>query len=179
MIAARPRRGTSTTVGALEPAGNDCSSARCPSTDSTVPRNALVVVRSSSSVRTPSAIVPSASALTIHTSRCRRSIHSPSRRQAPCRAVSSLPNRGTNGQNARRPQIRSRVGSSVIIASAATATPMAPTGPRPAVELTEANERHRSAATTVPADATIAGPARVSAIRIASWMSSTRRSSSR
>ena len=50
-------------------------------------------------------------------------------------------------------------GRTVSIARAATATPIAPTGPRPAVELTDAKARHRSAATTVPADATIAGPA--------------------
>ena len=128
---------------------------------------------------TPSAITARPSVVTIQTGRCRRSIHTPSLRQAPSRAVSSLPSRGTNGQNARRPAISSSAGRRVSIAIAATATPIAPTGPSPAVELTEANERQSSAATTVPAEAAIAGPARARAMRIASCRSSTRRSSSR
>ncbi len=65
------------------------------------------------------------------------------------------------------------------MASAATATPIAPTGPRPAVEFTRASERQSRAATTVPAEATIAGPPCCSATRMASYLSSRRRSSSR
>ena len=63
------------------------------------------------------------------------------------------------GQNARRPPMSRRPGRRVSIAAAAMETPIAPTGPSPAVEFTEASVRHRSAATTVPAEASMAGPA--------------------
>ena len=74
-----------------------------------------------------------------------------------------------NGQNARRPPIRSSAGRSVSIATAAIATPIAPTGPSPAVEFTRASERQSNAAITVPAEATMAGPPCRSATRIAAY----------
>ena len=100
----------------------------------------------------------------IQTARCRRSIHAPSLPQKPCcQVISSASSRrswrGTNSQNARRPPMREKGGQCGQHGGAAIATPIAPTGPSPAVELTEAKERQSSAATTVPADATIPGPA--------------------
>ncbi len=115
----------------------------------------------------------------IHATLRRLSILRPSRSQNPGVVGRSDPARGANGQNARRPPIRSSAGSKVSIATAATATPIAPTGPRPAVELTWASERQSSAAITVPAEATIAGPPCRNATRIATYLSSTRWSSSR
>ena len=82
-------------------------------------------------------------------------------------------------QNARRPQITSSAGSTVSIEIIASATPIAPTGPSPAVELTSAMVSVSSAAITVRPEARIAGPALRSAIAIASCLSSCLRSSSR
>ena len=76
------------------------------------------------------------------------------------------------GQKTQRPQITSSAGSSVTITSMVTATPMARTGPRPAVELRSANDRHSMPTATVAALAKIAGAARCSANAIASWRSS-------
>ena len=84
-----------------------------------------------------------------------------------------------NGKKAQRPTMTSSAGSSVSIASIATAMPSAPIGPRPDVPLTSASVRHSSAAMTVSPDAKIAGPAVRSASAIASWRSAWRRSSSR
>ena len=86
---------------------------------------------------------------------------------------------GTNGQNARRPKISSSAGSSVSIDSAAQNTPRAPSGPRPDVPLTFAIERQNSAAITVAALANTAGPAEASALRIATYLSTSRCISSR
>ncbi len=86
---------------------------------------------------------------------------------------------GTNGQKARRPKIVSSAGSRVSIESAAQAIPIAAIGPSPAVPLTLATVRQRSAAITVAAEAKIAGPAEARAVRIASWRSSVLWSSSR
>ena len=61
----------------------------------------------------------------------------------------------------------------------ASATPIAPIGPSPAVPLTSATLSVSSAAITVSPEARIAGPALRSAIAIASCLSSWRRSSSR
>ena len=84
-----------------------------------------------------------------------------------------------NGQNARRPKIASAAGSIVSMKIIARPTPSAPIGPSPAVELTSARISTSSAAITVRPEARIAGPAVPSAIRIASCLSSWRRSSSR
>ena len=84
-----------------------------------------------------------------------------------------------NGQNARRPKIVSAAGSIVSMKSIARPTPIAPTGPSPAVEFTSASSSTSSAAITVRPEARIAGPAVRSAIAIASCLSSCRRSSSR
>ncbi len=86
---------------------------------------------------------------------------------------------GTNGQKARRPKIASSAGSSVSIATIALSTPIAPSGPRPAVPFTCANVRHISASTTVLADATTAGPEALSALASATCLSCSWRSSSR
>ena len=85
------------------------------------------------------------------------------RRQKPW--VSSVPPAPTWGivskpgdQNALRPKIASSAGSTVSIEIIASPTPIAPTGPRPAVELTSAMLSVSSAAITVSPEARIAGP---------------------
>ena len=83
------------------------------------------------------------------------------------------------GQKTHRPVITSSAGSSVIITSRVTPTPIAATGPRPRVEFISANVRHSMPSITVTALATMAGAARCRANAIASWRSSWRRSSSR
>ena len=70
-------------------------------------------------------------------------------------------------------------GSSVSMASIATAIPSAPIGPRLAVLFSSATDSVSRAAITVMPDAKIAGPALRSARVIASVRSSCRRSSSR
>lgn len=77
-----------------------------------------------------------------------------------------------NGQNAQRPAITRLAGSRVSIETIATAIPVAPIGPSPAVPSTSANVRQSSAAITVSPEAMIAGPARRSASAIASCLSS-------
>ena len=67
----------------------------------------------------------------------------------------------------------------VSIEIIAIPTPMAPIGPSPAVPLTSASDSVRSATMTVRPEARIAGPAVCNATRIASCLSSWRRSSSR
>ena len=118
-----------------------------------------------------------------HTARGREATRLPTRRQKPCcSSTPASPACGmvSNGdQNALRPVIASSAGRTVSIDSIASTTPTAPTGPRPAVELTSASDRHSSAAITVPPDAMIAGPALFIAIATASCLSSWRRSSSR
>ena len=79
---------------------------------------------------------------------------------------------GTNGQKARRPKIVSSAGSRVSIESAAHATPIATIGPMPEVPLTFAIVRQKSAAITVAADASTAGPAARIAAAIAPCRSS-------
>ena len=86
---------------------------------------------------------------------------------------------GTNGQNARRPQIVSSAGSSVSMESAAQATPIAAIGPMPEVPLTFAIVRQSRPAITVAAEANTAGPAERIAAAMASWRSSRWCSSSR
>ncbi len=120
----------------------------------------------------------------IQTVRGRVATRSPTRRQKPC--VSSTPACPVWGivsspgdQNARRPQITSAAGSTVSIEIIASATPIAPTGPSPAVEFTSARLSVSSAAITVRPEARIAGPAPRSAFAIASCSSSCLRSSSR
>ena len=96
--------------------GKDSSSSRCPCTDSTVPLNALAVVRSSSSVSVPSASTASESAVTTQAARWRRSIRLPRRLQNVLPVAGSVPNCGTKGQNARRPPSSRSAGRSVSIA---------------------------------------------------------------
>jgi len=130
--------------------------------------------------RAPRASAISTTDPTTHTSRGRFCTRSPIRRHGPwVTSVPLSPTCGTKGQNARRPKIVSRAGSRVIMKSIASATPIAPTGPRPLVPFTWASTSVNSAQTTVRAEATIAGPAVRSASSIASCLSSWRRSSSR
>ena len=91
----------------------------------------------------------------------------PIRAQKPRAVGSGEPYPGLAGQNTQRPVITSSAGSSVIIASSATPTPMASTGPRPLVEFSSARVRASRLRITVPPLATIAGPARRIATRIA------------
>ena len=103
----------------------------------------------------------------------------PMRAHAPRVAGSAEPKSGRAGQNTQRPVTTSRAGSSVIMASSATATPIASTGPRPLVEFNSASARVSRLRITVPALAMTAGPARRSATAIASCRSECRRNSSR
>ena len=139
-------------------------------------------------VRRPSAITVSMAAVPIHTRRGLRATRLPTLRQVPC--VSSAPVSPKCGtpllqpniggrQNAPRPVMASMAGSSVSIVIIATAMPIAPIGPRPAVPSTWASDRHSSAAMTVQPEAKIAGPAVRMASATASCLSSCLRSSSR
>ena len=76
---------------------------------------------------------------TIQIVRGRRATRSPTRRQNPCvSSVPACPGWGIvsrpGDQKARRPKIASIAGSTVSIAIIASATPIAPTGPSPAVD---------------------------------------------
>ena len=115
----------------------------------------------------------------IHTARGRTATRLPTRAQKPCAVGSAEPKVGRLGQNTQRPVMTSIAGSSVTITSSVMATPIAFTGPRPAVEFISASIRQSMPATTVPALAKIAGAARCRAKAIASCRSSCRRSSSR
>ena len=67
----------------------------------------------------------------------------------------------------------------VSIEIIAIAMPSAPIGPRPEVPLTSASDSVKSAAITVPPEARMTGLVRRSVTRMASCLSSCRRSSSR
>jgi hypothetical protein len=127
----------------------------------------------------PRAIAPRTRAVVTQTTRGRTAMRRPIRAQKPRAVGSGEPYVGLAGQNTQRPVITSSAGSSVIIASRATPTPMASTGPRPLVEFSSAKVRASRLRITVPALATIAGPARRSATLIAACRSSCRRNSSR
>src|SRR5688500_12267945 len=94
-----------------------------------------------------------------HTRRGRTAIASPIFAHTPVSVVSAEPNAGRRGQNTHRPTITSSAGSSVTITRNVIPTPIAVTGPSPAVEFISANVRHSSPATTVAALARIAGAA--------------------
>jgi hypothetical protein len=113
------------------------------------------------------------------TIRGREAMPRPTRAQKPAVVGSAEPYFGLIGQNTQRPQITRSAGSSVIIASSATPTPMASTGPRPLVEFSSATTSVSRLIMTVIALAKIAGPARRNATAIAACLSSWRRSSSR
>ena len=87
----------------------------------------------------------------------------PTLAQIPLVVGSAEPNAGLTGQNIQRPLITSRAGSSVIMETSATPTPMASTGPRLLVEFSSATDSVSRARITVPALAIMAGPARRSA----------------
>ena len=178
------RSGTITFVSPERPLGNERARISAPSTDSTSPRNELLLVRPVSICVTPSASTTSSSVPLIQIGRGRDATRSPIRRQRPW--VSSVPIWPTCGivskngdQNALRPQITSSAGSIVSIEIIAIPTPMAPIGPRPAVPLTSARLSVSNARITVIPEARMAGPAVRSATRIASCLSSWRRNSSR
>ena len=117
--------------------------------------------------------------MVIQTIRGRTAMRRPVRAQKPRVVGSAEPYPGLAGQNTQRPVITSSAGSSVIIESRATPTPIASTGPRPLVEFSSARLRVSRLRITVPALATMAGPARRSATLIAACRSWCRRSSSR
>ena len=128
----------------------------------------------------PVASTTSSTVVPAQTRRGPRATHSAIRRHRPCvSSVPSLPTRGTNGQKARRPNNASSAGRMVSIATMAIAMPIAPIGPRPAVLVTSASERVNKAAITVPPEARITGLVRRTVTRMASCLSSWRRSSSR
>lgn len=120
----------------------------------------------------PTQQAPSASAVPTQTFRGRCPIQPPTCAQLPVFVGSAVPYAGRTGQNTQRPQITSSAGSSVSIASSATATPIAQTGPSPRVEFISATSRHSIEAITVAELARIAGPARCRANAIASCRSS-------
>jgi hypothetical protein len=124
------------------------------------------------SVSTPRAHTPSSRAVVTQTRRGRGLMKAPTRDQMPVLVGSAEPKVGRLGQNIQRPKITSRAGSRVIIESRVTPTPMAHTGPRPAVEFMSARVRQSMPTMTVPPLAMIAGVARCSAKAIASWRSS-------
>ena len=124
-------------------------------------------------VSTPRAQAPSASAVTDpDLARAWARSSCPPWPRGRSRWARREPKVGLNGQNIQRPKITSRAGSSVIIASRVTPTPMAATGPRPAVEFISASVRQSIPTITVPALAMMAGVARCSANAIASCRSS-------
>ena len=171
---------TTTLVGAFAPAGKLSSISVWPSAESTSSRKPLPLVRSLLSWVSPRHRISSTAIVPIQTGRGPRPTQAAIRLQVPCvSSMPSLPTRGMNGQKARRPVIARSAGRMVSIATIARPTPSAPIGPSPAVPLTSASERVNSAAITVPAEATIAGPALRIATRTASCLSSWRRSSSR
>jgi hypothetical protein len=107
-----------------------------------------------------------------HTALGRTEIRLPILAQIPDWVGSGDLNAGRIGQKIQRPKITSNAGSSVTITRNVTPTPIAVTGPRPAVELISANNRQSMPTATVAALARIAGAARCSAKAIASWRSS-------
>ena len=124
------------------------------------------------SVSTPRAHTASAAVVITQTLRGRGAIQAPTRAQKPVEVGSGEPKSGRFGQNTQRPQITSRAGSSVIMASSPTPMPMAQTGPIPAVEFISARVRQSMPTMTVAPLAMIAGVARCSAKAIASCRSS-------
>ena len=166
--------------GELAPAGKWRSSSVCPCWDSTTPVNALLPLRLVSRLVRPMQRTASTAIVAPAITRWRRPTRSAMRRHGPWVASAPLePSRGMNGQNARRPAINSSEGSSVRLASIASATPIAEIGPRPRVLLTSAASTQSRARITVIALAKITGPARRSATRIASRRSAWWRNSSR
>jgi hypothetical protein len=162
------------------PAGK-CLLITCsPTTESGVVVNASALVRPSAfRERVPKATAPSTTLAATQVSRGRRAIATPTRAHKLVWVWSGVPKDGRIGQNTHRPQITSRAGSKVSMASTPTPMPIAATGPRPEVEFKSANSRHSMPTMTVAALATIAGPARCSATAIASCRSSCLRNSSR
>jgi hypothetical protein len=158
-----------TSTGSPAPAGKCCASTVSAVIDWGCPRNdwAVVSVPTLKPMRPREARARS-SAVTTHTRRGCRAIIRPTRAQTPCAVGSSVPNRGRTGQNTHRPQITSRAGSSVIMASRPRKMPIAATGPSPEMSADSATSRHSIPAITVAALAMIAGPARRSAIAMAS-----------
>ena len=140
----------------------------------------LPVVRSLLRKASPAIITTSTAVVPTQTRRGPRATHSAIRRQAPwVSSVPSLPTCGMNGQKALRPKIVSRAGRMVSMDTIAIAIPIAPIGPRPEVPVTSASNSVSKAAMTVPPEARMTGAVRRSATRLASCLSTCRRSSSR
>ncbi len=168
------------TRGSPLPAGKYWAEISWPTTESGSPVNAsALLMPSARSWIRPSEHTASANAVTPQTMRGRTANRRPMRAHRPVSAGFSVPRCGIAGQKIQRPKTTSSAGNRVIIASRATATPMAATGPRPLVEFISATSSTSMLRTTVAPDARTAGPARCRARAIASCRSSWRRSSSR
>src|SRR3954468_8146707 len=147
-----------TTTGVPLPAGKCFDNTDSPTTESTVLRNASLLVRPvACRSSAPNANAASTTAVPTQTRRGCREIAVPTRDHTPVVVGSAEPSAGRFGQNTQRPQQTSNAGSSVIIDNRAISTPIAATGPRPRVEFISANIRQSMPRMTVPALATIAG----------------------
>ena len=89
----------------------------------------------------------------------RRLMTAPSRPHSPRFSSTAVLNRGMAGQKTRLPSITSIAGNSVSMATSAHRMPAAPIGPSPLVLFRSATSRHSRPATTVAADAMMAGAA--------------------
>ncbi len=162
-----------TTRGSPLPAGKYFPDTSWPTIESGFPVNAsALLMPSARSWIRPSEQTTRAAAVALQTIRGRRAIRRPARAHRPLSMRSGAPKCGMAGQNIQRPKITSRAGNRVVIASRATATPIAATGPRPRVEFISAVSRTSMLRTTVAPEARTAGPARCRARAIASWRSS-------
>ena len=169
-----------TTDGVAVDAGKCAASRSCAVVESTVARNDWVRGTPCASRRTrPSDSTTSTSAVPAQTIRGRRPTTAATRVQRPRRSPAALPYRGRNGQNTTRPHSTSAAGSRASMHTSALTIPTAATGPRPRVEPSREASRQSRAMTTVPPLAAIGGSAARQAVRIASYRSSWRRSSSR
>ncbi|MCQ0008290.1 hypothetical protein LUX73_28730 [Actinomadura madurae] len=109
----------------------------------------------------------------------RRLMAVPSRPHSPGFSSTAVLNRGMAGQKIRLPSTTSTAGNSVSMATSAHRMPAAPIGPNPLVLFRSAASRQSRPATTVAADATMAGAALRSAWTIATrtfswWCSDSR-----
>ena len=170
-----------TTMIGVELSASPCSaSTSCPTMESYVWVYCSSDERPvASSSKSPRHATARTAAVPIQTLRARGAIQRPTLAHQPDDVGSGEPNAGRFGQNTHLPTITSSAGSRVTITRKVTATPIALTGPRPAVEFRSASERQSMPSTTVAALARIAGVARCSANAMASCRSSWRRSSSR
>lgn len=169
-----------TTTGSPDPAGKCSDWIFSPTAICGVPVNwSLLDSPSALSPSIPIAMAPRTSVVPIHTIRGRRETAVPTRVQMPSLAASADPYDGFTGQKIQRPQMTSRAGIRVTMASSPTRMPTAQAGPSPWVELRVASISSIRLTATVAALAMIAGLERYRASAIASCRSSCRSNSSR